>query len=335
MEHENLMDRKHTQQQPQATSWQDILNLNVNVYQSKEGSQLQGFLEGLVKREVPHYLFDGAREITVLDDIPIANIEHSLSLLVYAGLNPSTVSLGSNFESVLPGVNQHANLLKHVSAFFKGNTLTTPKNSAIDAQFKSFDDWTSVNEVKHISLWLLAALRSLHGHSLQSSLEVEIPLPGERRPGRLDVIAKNRHNIICFEAKTSISDAVKDLRFIEQVPKYKTEITNTAIKLGLKVPDPLIFLAVGGNEKDIKCRDYTVNVSPTGVKLLDLCATNGIKFVTAGAVWQAVAIKLVSPSANFDFESLLIELSQNDSYVGLLSSGLITTDANIIPPSLL
>lgn len=312
--------------------WREILNLNVQVYQSIEGSQLRGFLKGQVKKEVPHFLFEGAKELIVSDEVPLANPSYSLSLLVYAGLSPAQVSLGEKFESVLPKSNHHAALLASVETFFRGNSLQLPKNNALDAQFKSFDQWTAVNEVKHISLWLLAALRSLYGQSLPSSLEVEIPLPGEARPGRLDVVAKPSENIICFEAKTSISDAIKDRRFIEQVPKYRGEIALTAEKLGLVSKEPLIYLATGGNETDIKSRDFQVQTTPVGMKLLEICETHNIKFITANAVWQILAMKLVSPEKYLDLETILVRLNETKDFLGLSSGGFIRKDLKVISP---
>lgn len=310
-------------------NWREILNLELQVYKGVAGSQLQGFLQQQTKKVVPHFLFDGAKELVVEDDRLKAIPEHSLSLLVYAALNPQVVSLGEDFESKLLGQVGSDEHKPDPDSFFSGTNLNLPKNTALDSKFRSFDQWTAVNEVKHISMWLIAALRSLLGSELQSALEVEIPLPGERRPGRLDVIAKKGSEIVCFEAKTSIEDAVKDGRFVEQVPKYRAEIIRTAFEIGLKNYSPLIFLVTGGNEDDLSARDWALKSSPVGDKLIEICERHEIKFVTANAIWQMLAKNLVRPESKIDLVQTLSKLNSTEKYIGLTSAGFITTKGSI------
>lgn len=312
--------------------WEEVLNLDVEVFQSLNGSQLNGFLAGIVKKVGPQYLFDGAKEIVVDSQEAVANPNYSLSLLVYAALNPSTVSLGPRFESVIPRKENPKELPPLIDKFFGGTNLALPQNSALDSRFRSFDKWTEIDEVKHISLWLLAAVRGFYSNSVRSGLEIKIPIPGESRPGRLDVVALYEQRLICFEAKTSISEAIKDRRFIEQVPKYRKEIKSASATAGLANTDPLIFLATGGSESDLKAKDYKLNPSAVGKKLLEVCDRHHIKFVTANAIWQLLAIRLIAPERAVGLDQLLKTLDETESFLGLTSAGYITQDEHIVAP---
>lgn len=310
-------------------SWRDILNINVTTYKSEDGNQLKGFLKNLVRRTGPQYLFDGAQELIVSGDELAANPEHSLSLLVYSGLNPDDVHLGPSFESALVAQAPNQKYTPDPRTFFQGSNLVLPRNSALDAQYKSFDNWTGVNEVKHVSLWLLAALRSIYGLDLPSALEVGIPLPGEARPGRLDVVAKWTNKLVCFEAKTSIADAIEDRRFVEQVPKYRKQIGETCHELGLDHLDSSILLAPGGSESDLSCVDGQLKASPVGDKLLELCSQYGIKFITANAVWQLLVCKLAEENSAYELMTAIDKLDGSPGLLGLTSAGFVTQNSTI------
>lgn len=310
-------------------SWRDTLNIDVTTYKSDAGNQLKGFLENLVRRTGPQYLFDGTQELIVSANELVANPEHTLSLLVYAGLNPDVVHLGPTFESVLGSKTVNQKYTPDPSTFFQGSNLVLPKNSALDSQFKSFEHWTSVNEVKHISLWLLAALRSLYGVDLPSALEVTIPLPGEARPGRLDVVAKWADQLVCFEAKTSIADAIKDRRFEEQVPKYRKQIVETCHELGLSGIISSVLLCPGGSESELKCVDGEIRASPVGQKLLEVCSKYGIKFITANAVWQMVASKLAVENSHYELMTAIAKLKNSPNLLGLTSAGFVLANSTV------
>lgn len=312
--------------------WEEVLSLDVEVFQSVDGSQLNGFLAGIVKKVGPQYLFDGAKEIVVDSHEAVANPNHSLSLLVYAALNPAVVSLGPRFESVIPRKETPQELTPPIDEFFRGTNLTLPQNSALDSRYRSFDKWTETDEVKHLSLWLLAAVRGLYSNSVRSGLEIKVPIPGESRPGRLDVVALREHSLICFEAKTSLSDAIKDRRFIEQVPKYRKEITTALAAAGLENTDSLIFLATGGSENDLKAKDYKLNPSAVGRKLLEVCDRHQIKFVTANSIWQLLATRLLRPERALGLEKVLKTLEETEGFLGLTSAGYITRDEHVVTP---
>ena len=311
------------------TSWQDVLNLRVEIYKSIGGSQLRGFLLREIRKEVPQFLFDGSKELTVADNKLKSNPGHSLALLVYAALSPEKITLGGNYQSLLSNEIASQTHTPDPSSFFKGSNVQLPRNTALDSAFRSFELWTATNEVKHVSMWLIAAIRGLLGSSIPSALEVEIPLPGEPRPGRLDVVALVNGRVVCFEAKTSISDAIKDRRFVEQVPKYKKEISNTATELGLAGASPLIFLATGGSEEDLRCTNGTLSASPVGEKLIRICERHELKFVTANAIWQILAKSLIQPEGSIDLTSVLSHLDTVESFVGLTSAGFITKAGSV------
>jgi hypothetical protein len=299
--------------------------LDVSVYESLDGSPLRGFLEGKVISTRREHLFPDAHELIMVEGKVVANASNGLSLLVYAGLHPNHISLGGNFESVIPAREHSPELLPLVDRFFRGDNILFPKNSAIDASFKTFDQWTGVNELKHVSLWLLAAIECIYDYPVPTAKELSVPLPGESRAGRLDVVAMHGDKIICLEAKTSISDAVKDPRFKEQVPKYKMEILKAANSAGMWDPNLFIFLATGGNENDLRAKDHSLTITPVGRKLLQTCETHSIKFVTASAIWQILAAKILKHEGErFQLHDVFAKLRDTDSYLGLTSAGFIT-----------
>jgi hypothetical protein len=310
-------------------AWRKILSIEVTTYKSEGGNQLKGFLANKSLRTGPQYLFDGAKELDVSNNELRANPGHSLALLVYAGLNPNLVKIGASFESVLSEAKVTSKYTLEPNTFFQGTNLVLPRNSALDAQFKSFEHWTSVNEVKHVSIWLLATIRSLYGVQLPSTLEVEIPLPGEARSGRLDVVAKLSDTLLCLEAKTTIADAIKDGRFVEQIPKYRQEIAKTFQDLQHESEDAEVFLVTGGSESDLKCADGVLTVTPIGQRLIDACSQHGIKFVTANAFWQTLAAKLVKEDSSFDLMSALTKMKNSSNFVGLTSAGFVSKNSTV------
>jgi hypothetical protein len=314
--------------------WRDVLNLNIPIYKSIEGSQLRGFLEGVVKKLSPEYLFDETTEIVVKDDELTHDPERSLALLVYSALSPEVVTLGPNYESRIKPFECRKDRIPSPEDFFKGDSLILPRNKSLDSKFRSFEEWTSVNEVKHVSVWLAAALKGIFGSGLQFSLEVDIPLRGEPRPGRLDVVGLLDNEFICFEAKTTISDAVRDGRFIEQIPKYKREIFKTAKDMKYDNLKPIVLLAIGGNEQDLRADKGVLRTSPLGQRLIEICLRNNIKFITANAVWQILASTLEGRTSGSKFLEGLDLLYGSHELIGLTSAGYIASDGQISPYSL-
>lgn len=310
--------------------WKDILNIPVSIYQKPDGNQLLGFLENRLKKSSPHFLFDGASELKVVDGELFESHDESLALLVYAGLNPGKIALGKNFSSALKTNSEILSELRlHADKFFKGTNLVLPKNRSLISQFSSFEQWSGVNEVTHISLWLLTALEVVMGRQLRVSLEVEIPLPGEPRPGRLDVVAELGTGVLILEAKTSSGDAVKDRRFVEQIPKYRKAISEAVIASGSPSNSTSILLALGGNELDFLAENSELRVTPTGEKLIELCNRHKIRFVTANAIWQFVALKVLGSKREIDAASVLLDLGSRHDFVGLTSGGFISADMTI------
>lgn len=311
--------------------WRKILNIDLQTYNEVDGSQFKGFLLDQLKSESPAFLFDGAQELKVDDEKLVAEPARSTSLLVYAALNQGVVFIGENYESTLEAGRARSKFVPDPNFFFRGTNIELPKNNALSSKYRSFEEWTAVNEVKHVSLWLLAALRGIYGPKLQSALEVHIPLPGEKRPGRLDVVARLKEHILCLEAKTSIVDAVRDLRFVEQVPKYTDEILKTVAttELGSDEATPLIFLVTGGTEYDLGCHDGHLRLSPVGERFIEMCIRNKVRFLTANSVWQLLAKKLTQPDSGLDTTHLLHYLATAPDVVGLSSAGFVTYDHSI------
>lgn len=313
-------------------NWRNILESTVDVFSHVDGNQLVGLLNAQKEKSKVKYLFPNAHELKVYNDELVANPAESLSLLVYAGMHPDAVSLNSAWGSQLESPGVHASAIKKQQRlFFSGTSVVLPISTLISAKYTSFEEWSGSNETEHLSPWLYCAVRSIWGFDVRASLEVEIPLFGERRAGRLDVVALIDDYLLCFESKTSIVDAVRDLRFIEQLPKYKQQIADSVGLMRSKVRiRPLTYLVLGGGEKDLMAENSVLLNSIVGAHFLDLCNRFNVRFLTANAVWQLVAQKILGRSEGEILKD--IERVYSDpQLLGLTSAGYIDSSGKIVP----
>jgi hypothetical protein len=312
--------------------WRDILESTVDIFSHVDGSQLVGLLNAQKEKSKVKYLFPNAHELRVDNDELVANPAESLALLIYAGIHPDTVSLNSAWGSQLGRPGAHASeIKKQQKLFFSGTSVVLPISTLIGAKYTSFEEWSGSNETEHLSPWLYCAVRSIWGFDVRASLEVEIPLFGERRAGRLDVVALIDEFLVCFEAKTSIVDAVRDMRFIEQLPKYKQQIAESVGLMGANSGlRPLTYLVLGGGEEDLMAENSVLIDSTIGAHFLDLCKRFDVRFVTANAVWQLVAQKILGRPER----EILMDIEKvysDPQLLGLTSAGYIDSTGKIVP----
>jgi hypothetical protein len=310
-----------------------ITSLKSPKYKKVDGSQLVGFIQNARSEDNWVHMFVDSFEVVETGGGFVADPARSISLLTFAGLIPTKFSLGSKFETVIgqsapPGV-----ITEQANSFFNGAPLKIPSSLMPGIVYRNFEEWTSKKETAHISPWILAALRTLFGFELQSGLEVEIDLPGEPRPGRLDVVALHGEKLISIEAKTTISEAMKGSRFIEQVPKYQREIDAAIRKTGRTEIEPILFLVVGGSEQPLGLTTLgEMNPTAVGLAFLRLCEDYKIRFITANALWQLVARRILLPTATRELSLEHIMGIMNNGRLGLCSSGYISPASKRIEP---
>ena len=291
---------------------------------NKDGNQLVGFLREDEKRSDNLYLFEDAQEVTCEENQLVCNHNNSLSLLTYAALNRKEIYLGSSFESRID-INQiDSKVIEKSEAFFSGKNIKLPKNTALDSKYRSFEEWSSTKETTHISPWIYAAFQGIFGEETVGTTELHIPLPGEKRPARLDVVTliKSKNCLFIFEAKTSIQSAQEEARFTEQVPRY-SQASKETLRCFPGFSSETILI-VGGNENDHLPSSSNGSISPSnaGKDFLKKCSDNNVKFVTANALWQLLVLNIISNGSGDFVLKTFTELSEN--YQGLTSAGFIS-----------
>jgi len=187
-------------------------------------------------------------------------------------------------------------------------------------KYDRFENFTSKNEVNNISLWALSFLRFLSGESSRLGKELEIIQSTNPRDGRLDVVSKDKKDIIILEAKTTLFNLLSEKRFKTQIPEYYKE----AKKILKDKYELCIFLLIGGEESDlypsssIYCTTGKVgNISDIFYHSL---IKYNIKFISANALWSLFAQSIITNKKYYWRDILPKIFSEKDS-VGLLSSG--------------
>jgi hypothetical protein len=60
-----------------------------------------------------------------------------------------------------------------------------------------------------------------------------------------------------------------------------------------------------------------------------MCSLHKIKFVTANAIWQCLALKLANESTGHDMLTALKTLADSEDFIGLTSAGFISNEGKI------
>lgn len=298
----------------------------MHTHQPIKSNKLHGLIDGLTTGYHYDILGNDFRELDFIDGDLVSNPHASLAIGIYVALDTSnTLSLGDDFETQINSP-QSTMPRAEASKFFRGDTYTLPRNLEIGAKFRNFEDWTSVSEEKHLSLWLYALLSYLLPGSLQIGKEVDIPLKGYPRPGRLDACGIYKDKLLNLEAKISIKDAVKDQRYRSQIPEYDRAIAATILKSSR--PELMFsnFLVVGASEFDLRVEGDTLHATVLGKEFLEQCRNSEIKFITSNALWCLLMGSLVGA---YDFEEVrdfLFSSLESDEILGLTSAGIISKE---------
>lgn len=298
-------------------------------HQPIESNKLHGLIDGLTTGYHYDILGNDFCELDIIDGNLVSNPHASIAIGIYVALDSSnSLSLGDDFETQInsPQSNRpHA----EASTFFRGDSYILPRNLEIGAKFRNFEDWTSVSEEKHLSLWLYALLSYLLPGSLQIGKEVDIPLKGYPRPGRLDACGIYKDKLLNLEAKISIKDAVKDQRYRSQIPEYDRAIAATILKSSR--PELMFsnFLVVGGSEFDLRVESDTIYSTVLGKEFLQQCRNSEIKFITSNALWCLLMGSLASAHSLEQVRDFLFSSLESDEIIGLTSAGIISKEMAI------
>lgn len=221
-------------------------------------------------------------------------------------------------------------LEKMASKLFKGTFINLPKVpiSNLSVKFKSFEAFTAVDETKNIAVWTANAMKFLSSSmEPRLSLEVGLRINQRNRGGRLDVSLLNSRDKYLFIAETKVdfNHMMAEGRYESQMIAYETELEQ--VDNNIKRAK---FLVIGGRECDLL--PSTVNGYSSGPRadlFYDVLRKSNLFFFSANALLALGLEKLYISINNYSLESLY-PIINSRKYVGLLSSGVVTNEGDII-----
>ncbi len=220
-------------------------------------------------------------------------------------------------------------LNKYVKTLFVGKAIKIPNFKIKEDlnNFNRFEEFTSKNEVKQISLWALSCLNYLSsGKDIRLGKELEIIQTSNPRDGRLDVVVLNDKEIIIMESKVNLTSLLNEGRFKLQIPEYQKECQKLSDKHNLS-----IFLLIGGEETDLyppRHPDCTTGQVGNVAKIFyDNLIRYKIKFISANALWALYAYSLINKKKAY-WKDILPKVFKDEKVLGLLSGGKVINEGS-------
>lgn len=225
-------------------------------------------------------------------------------------------------------------------SMFKGRSVNIPTfnidNDSFN-KFSRFEDFTSTDEVRNLSLWALSCLKNLsYERNVRLGKELEIIQGNNPRDGRLDVVALCKDQILIFEAKVGLSSLLREGRYKYQIPAYIKESLEIIKKHNYENrtnKNINVILLIGGEESDVypahhpDCTSGQVgNISSI---FYDSIEEYGINFVTANALWSIATYSEVLNKKIY-WNDLISNIFSQKQNVGLVSGGIATLKDNAI-----
>ncbi|MBO4826340.1 MAG: hypothetical protein J5506_03755 [Prevotella sp.] len=223
-----------------------------------------------------------------------------------------------------------AELERMASKLFKGTFIHLPKvlTSQLSVKYKSFESFTAVDETKNIAVWTANAMKFLStSFEPRLSLEVGLKIYQRDRGGRLDVTLLNTRDKYLFVAETKVdfNHMMAEGRYESQMIAYETELeqVDDSIKRAK-------FLVIGGRECDML--PPTIQGSTSGPRadlFYDVLLQQDLFFISANALLSLGLQKLYISINKYSLEALF-PIINSKKFVGLLSSGVVTAEKEII-----
>jgi len=220
--------------------------------------------------------------------------------------------------------------VQKIENIFSGTRIELPSYSTLNRKFSSFEEFTSTNEVEHIALWGLSALKFLSSNkNSRAGREIEIYQSEKPRDGRLDICIINNSQVLVVETKTDFSSMVTENRYREQIPKYQSEckkMIDEYCNQTSKNLDLQVLLLVGGNETDLyppEHPDCTSKVGQRAEKFYNDLSKFNIKFISANSLW-ILTLNAIFSEKKICWDLLFPKIFSNDDVIGLVTSGLIS-----------
>lgn len=221
-------------------------------------------------------------------------------------------------------VTSNDNYLEKISkTIFKLTPIKSPSvDRGVNQPYKSLESFTAVAETSNIQPWAAGLLSCSCTKGCRVTMELPVFNDKYDRNGRLDIGVLANNIFIAIESKTSLDDALKDERFIEQHAKYTNEIK--------KYTNKYIYLTlIGGKETDlypINNKYCTGNIGDKSKRFYEMIIQNNIKFISANALW-GLYIKYIMDK-NQVCEKIIYDIFSDKNCIGLVSAGKIMRKAD-------
>lgn len=212
--------------------------------------------------------------------------------------------------------------------FFKGGIVKTPyfiNNPIGSSKYKRFEDFTITDEVNHIALWMLAALKDFSGKNISVGKELEVEQRDNPRDGRLDVVALQDTRLLVIETKTDLRTMLTENRFESQISAYKKE-SDRLSNANDNISNNLVILGIGGKETDLYPSSNSACTTGKVGDISDLfyrkIENGNINFISANGMWSIITYAVVNSKSVNLFDTIFDLLSQSD-VMGIISGGVV------------
>ncbi len=217
-------------------------------------------------------------------------------------------------------------LLKISDNAFKENMIVPLQaKKLLSNPYRNIEFFTKVSETKNIQPWAAGLLQNICSTPCRIGMEVHAPNELFNRDGRLDVCAITKNHMLVFETKTTLDDALRDERFVEQHAKYAPVIDKY-----LSREDYLLAIMFGGKESDLLPSTHhlcTSNIGNKAARFYKLINEFSIPFVSAHALW-CLAVKYIIQGEEFQADKFFKNVFKDKNCIGLVSAGKMVRNMN-------
>lgn len=304
----------------------DALSIEIPIYKNKPAnSKFINYLNNATHTSNPHLLALDIEEVKWSNSEIILQTDKGISFgLFVANQKTGMFGLDLHFNTTLAELDARQKLIPEVNNFFKGRKVNLPINNSVESTYRSFEDYTSIKEEHHISLWACGALKYLSAEQSRIGKEIELVEDSNPRDGRLDVCILTDNNLLICEAKTTIQDTLKDGRFRTRIPSYTRETEKMLKQIQSQLKSKVVLL-IGGGESPLFPLGHPDHMSDQhvmGEDFINKCVQSGIQFVTANFLWCCLMKSLVTGNL-ISWDETLMKILDDDNVLGLTSAGMI------------
>lgn len=219
-----------------------------------------------------------------------------------------------------------------INSWFSGNLIKLPtlELSHIKLKYKSFQEFTEVDETKNIAVWSANTMRFLsNSKDCRIGTEIKMVIQTRDRGGRLDICLLSDKHLIIAETKVSFRKMMSENRYLSQMLAYQDEIENILTEIESELIHHK-FLLIDGSENDLLPENNANCTSREGNQakmFYDNLKNHNLFFISANALLLLGLLKLFKGN-NYSIENVLDKIAVNN--LGLLSCGVVNRNFEIM-----